>query len=520
MTPHPHHRPRWLRLALAIAATIALGAPVPLGGPRLILIPDAFAAPPPEPPAPTPPPAGQRIKVLSYNAYGAVRGPRTVRVCSTPHGTGVEVCRLEKEWGKPFDGVDGHPFRFVDVLAERIAAERPQLVGLQEMCGSQVNHLEWALASRGYPMTAQFIGDSKPDTRCPTNDGRWPSQSVGKAVLALGVPEPERHSPLVNVCVRHQGALPIRFCSIHTKPEEDGGTLRAAARDLNRLAAQGAVIVVGDFNAEPTSPAMDSMYQRIEEPVVEDPYGNGSFYEAGTIYHQVFGTGSDARRHFRHGDPTFEDSTLGPRKIDYVFADARHFPREHMVAWVEDTEGQCNGEACSDHRMLWAELSLRGGDELHCGEVRQTIPIVGEGKVWFHDWEVSVVQGDTGCEEALRVIGTYVKRSEDFVGEEQVRWRSVVRDIAGWSCVDIGGQNILGCRKGQVPATAEPPAPHQPVIAALGCAEHAKPCSKRFILELPHCGGWDCMDSIPWCDGPPGSPSCRPDRAALQGPAD
>jgi endonuclease/exonuclease/phosphatase family metal-dependent hydrolase len=513
MKLHSHHGLRWLAFAPAIATTFALAAqawPDEGAGSWLSLIPHASAAPAPEPPAPPPEaPAGQRIKVLSYNAAGAVRGKWRLG----PEG------RIESF----LDGLDDDGFRFVDVLAERIAAERPQLVGLQEMCGSQVSHLEWALASRGYPMTAHFIGNSNPDARCPTNDGRWPAQSVGKAVLAQGAHTPERHSPLVNVCVRYEGALPIRFCTIHTKPEEDGGTLRTAASDLNGLAEQGAVIVVGDFNAEPRSPAMDRMYKRIEEPVVEDPYGHGSFYEAGTMYHHVFGTGGDARRYFRDGDPTFEDSTHGLRKIDYVFADAGHFPRERMTAWVEDTAGRCGDDVlnnnCSDHRMLWAEVSLGGGDELHCGEVRETIPIVGEPKVWFHDWEVSVVRGDTGCDEALRVIRTFVERSQDLPGPDHARWRSVVRDISGWSCVDIGGQNILGCRKGKVPATAAPPAPDQPVIAAFGCAEDAKPCSKRFVLKLPHCGGWDCMDSVPWCDGPRGSPSCRPGRAENQGPA-
>jgi hypothetical protein len=131
--------------------------------------------------------------------------------------------------------------------------------------------------------------------------------------------------------------------------------------------------------------------------------------------------------------------------------------------------------------------------------VRETFPIAGEDRTWFVDWEVSVVQGDAGCDEALQVIRTYVERSQDLPGPERDRWRSGVRNIAGWSCVEIGAQSIVGCRKGKVPATSEPPAPDQPVIAALAGAEDAKPCSKRFVLELPHCGGWDCMDSIPWC---------------------
>ena len=366
-----HHRVRWLALGLVIATTIALAAqvrPDEEARPRLTLIPHAAsAAPPPEPPAEPAPKAqaGQTIKVLSYNAFGAVRTPRIRRICSLvpPPGSGRMRCRPEKESGPLFDGVDGDQFRFVDVLAERIAAERPQLVGLQEMCGSQVNHLEQALASRAYPMVAYFDEHTKAktETRCPTNDGRWPSLSLGKAVLTQGPATPEAPGDQVDVCVSWQGPIPIRFCSVHTGPDR----IPTVARTLNGWVQTGAVIAVGDFNAEPDDPVMDSMYKGDDE----DSRGRGSFYEADTSTARAFGF------HHRYGGPTH--GRLLREKIDYVFADAEHFekpaakpaPRgtaqsrqERTRAWVEDTAGQCGGEACSDHRMLWAEIFLRGGD--------------------------------------------------------------------------------------------------------------------------------------------------------------
>jgi hypothetical protein len=143
---------------------------------------------------------------------------------------------------------------------------------------------------------------------------------------------------------------------------------------------------------------------------------------------------------------------------------------------------------------LWGEIALGAGSELHCGAVRQTIPVVGEPDSWFIDWEVTVVQGDTDCDEALRVIQTYVVRSPDF--QEGDLWRAVPRMILGWSCIE-NDASIYSCRWGEVPATPEPPEPDQPVIGALSCAEYAKPCSKRFILELPHCRVYGCIDELP-----------------------
>jgi hypothetical protein len=79
---------------------------------------------------------------LSYNAAGAARQ-------------------------RPDHSEDKDPLFFIDVLAKRIAAEQPQLVERQEMCGSQVNYLETALTSRAYPIVAHFIGGNTNDSRCP-----------------------------------------------------------------------------------------------------------------------------------------------------------------------------------------------------------------------------------------------------------------------------------------------------------------------------------------------------------------
>ena len=128
-------------------------------------------------------------------------------------------------------------------------------------------------------MAAHFVGDSSGDKRCPTNEGRWPSLSVGKAVLAVGahLEEPEaRGHPYVNVCLRYEGATRPVLLDPHQagrkgrQAAERGGHIERWAGTLARL------IAAGDFNAEPHEPIMDGMYKK----TIEDALGRGSFYEA------------------------------------------------------------------------------------------------------------------------------------------------------------------------------------------------------------------------------------------------
>jgi hypothetical protein len=60
---------------------------------------------------------------------------------------------------------------------------------------------------------------------------------------------------------------------------------------------------------------------------------------------------------------TLRSPPVQPRDANWCEGDAKEEPAlTPPRAWVEDTEGQCGGEACSDHQMLWAEVFLRGED--------------------------------------------------------------------------------------------------------------------------------------------------------------
>lgn len=89
------------------------------------------------------------IKVLQYNTRGVIRNTKTVD-------------------GKPVPDklttVDADKLRFLDVLADRLAAERPQVVTLNEVCGNQLAYLRQKLAS-SYPMTVTFFPDKEKDKK-------------------------------------------------------------------------------------------------------------------------------------------------------------------------------------------------------------------------------------------------------------------------------------------------------------------------------------------------------------------
>jgi hypothetical protein len=76
----------------------------------------------------------------------------------------------------------------------------------------------------------------------------------------------------VNVCLRYENEIPIRFCSVHTGLDR----IPTVASTLNGWANLGAVIAVGDFNTEPDDPVMDKMYKSDND----DSLGRGLFYEA------------------------------------------------------------------------------------------------------------------------------------------------------------------------------------------------------------------------------------------------
>ena len=308
------------------------------------------------------------VKVLQYNTRGIIRNTTD-----------------EQPKGDPLSTVDPDKLRFLDVLADRLVAERPQVVTLNEVCGTQLAYLGKKLAG-SYPMTVTFFpdkdkNDKDKDTNeyathpnCPDRPDNvsvpGPSQ-IGMGILTLGpavrIPAPQdvparcvlwdrQGGPQVHVCVVHLPA-PDDPREVNKKPK----TVERVGQALSGCADSGPVILAGDFNAEPGHAVMDSVYsnQVPTIPTTDEPprLSKGRFYEADMCADQP-----ECQSPKRWGEDT---NATGSKKIDYVFADDAHFD-QRMTAKVEPTAKQCGGgdinpyakNDCSDHRMLWANLRL------------------------------------------------------------------------------------------------------------------------------------------------------------------
>ncbi|MGH9893750.1 MAG: endonuclease/exonuclease/phosphatase family protein, partial [bacterium] len=285
--------------------------------------------------------------------------------------------------GKPeptASSVDADKLRFLDVLADRLVAERPQVVTLNEVCGNQLTYLRQKLAS-SYPMTVTFFPDKEEDKKtdkthpnCPDRPDNaavpavpGPTKQIGMGILTLGpavqIPAPNGETPenpngVPAECVLwdRQGGPQVHVCVVHLpapdKPEEkkkNPKTIELVGQALSGCADSGPVILAGDFNAAPGDAVMDSVYSTSIKG------GKGRFYEA-----DMCGDQPECREPKRAGEGT---NATGSEKIDYVFADDAHFD-QRMTAKVENTEDQCGAgdidpfDDCSDHQMLWANLTL------------------------------------------------------------------------------------------------------------------------------------------------------------------
>lgn len=290
-------------------------------------------------------PPSLTIKVLQYNVQGAVRD-----VSSTTGLNGAS---------------DDDDFRFVGVLANRIIAERPQIVTLEEVCTSQLSRLTSALRA-SYPMTVA-AKELHTHVDCPLSENAPPesrADGIGQAILTVGAAQPLPVPPGVRlVCAQWEQIQSIRVCAAHVNPLP-APDVPALAAVVNRMTDDSPVIVTGDFNATPSQDTMSPLYA----PTVAGGTtpSTGRFWELNMCDQPpaapscpVNGTGAT-----RAGPATWcgvcIDGTptgIYTRKLDYIFADVRHFaPR--MDARVEDTERACGATRCSDHAMVWGELTL------------------------------------------------------------------------------------------------------------------------------------------------------------------
>ncbi|MFI1249956.1 endonuclease/exonuclease/phosphatase family protein [Streptomyces anulatus] len=290
---------------------------------------------------PDKPPAPAEVRVLHYNLCGA-----------------AAAC--------PWNSGGSGPGTSVERVVKEAAALQPDLITLNEICATQYKALVAQLKDAGRRMYGTYASSQDNVPNC------GPTGEFGTAVLSRGTIEPEGpdYRPFTRtgdetytnagrtVPVR-RGLLcaPTRFagkpllaCTAHTnaKAPEQLREIRDRLAE-GSVARETPVLFAGDLNLQPNEPALGYLYAHGSG----DDESAGRFLEGDETDRKWFSqgstggvvcTGSEPKR-CRNGEPTADD-----RKIDYVFADTRHFSGGRSDARLFEE---------SDHAMVTAVFTLR-----------------------------------------------------------------------------------------------------------------------------------------------------------------
>jgi endonuclease/exonuclease/phosphatase family metal-dependent hydrolase len=224
-------------------------------------------------------------------------------------------------------------------VVDFLAAFHPAAASLNEVCRSQLTLVAADTADRGWAMYARFIVTQPNECNGGDDYGnavltRSPIRDVDTLTYAAQDPgNPERRG-LLCVTAALDGR-PSHICTTHIVDATDNpdGTVRRAQIVLaaRRVGSyRGPVVLMGDFNARPTSAALDPLYSR-----QHGSGGHGAFGEVGQ------GTGT-----CRCGQRTHDSGA----KYDYIFVTDRDFGVVDAVVAKS---------RFSDHRALEARVSKR-----------------------------------------------------------------------------------------------------------------------------------------------------------------
>jgi len=227
---------------------------------------------------------------------------------------------------------NGGRLTVVAALAHSIRRATPFAVTLNEVCENQYRWLSGHLPA--------YHGRFDPTGPTCRNGARY-----GNAVLArtprvarLGswpLPSPAGGEPRRLMCVRTPDLV---VCATHISYVAGNLAVQveAVARILRGLARAGAVLLGGDFNADPGDRRMDPLYGACLGP------GAGGFREA-----DAGGCAGRSTLDRRVGSDVLNENTLAHHKIDYVFLSAAADVRADAMDTVD---------GLSDHDGLWATV--------------------------------------------------------------------------------------------------------------------------------------------------------------------
>jgi endonuclease/exonuclease/phosphatase family metal-dependent hydrolase len=212
-------------------------------------------------------------------------------------------------------------------LVDAVRDGRPTVVTLNELCENQYRWLRDGLSG--------YIGRFDPTGPTCRNGFRY-----GNAVLAhtrslevvggWGLPNPAGDELRRLLCVRLD--TPLLVCVTHISNEAGNIAPQVAAvvDVLNGLPRDVPLVVGGDFNTDPASPALDPLYR---PGLVEvDSVGQGRVVDQ------------------PHHDDILNEDTYGGHKYDYLFLSDGD--------WTSVT-ADVSEVGLSDHDALWATATLR-----------------------------------------------------------------------------------------------------------------------------------------------------------------
>lgn len=225
----------------------------------------------------------------------------------------------------------------VDELAGWIQRRRPLVVTLNEICENQYERLRADLGA--------YRGLFEPTARC-RNGARY-----GNVILVRGevdrvgswaLPNPAGDEGRRLLCARARpaGAPELVACVIHISNYAGNiaSQVEVVAGHVNRLAADHAVLVGGDFNTDPADPRLDPLYRGC------DGAGPGAFREADSA-----GCARSPLNQRAGSDVVNEDTYVG-HKYDYIFLSDGD--------WTAVAADATEPNGFSDHDPLWATTAV------------------------------------------------------------------------------------------------------------------------------------------------------------------
>ncbi|GAA3347017.1 hypothetical protein GCM10020358_60210 [Amorphoplanes nipponensis] len=336
---------------------------------------------------------GDRISVLNQRGAGnrwaslgtfAFDGRPEVTLSSvTPGGDGSQRVAFDAVAFVPADGyqpvkvmhwniagaaINWGEETIVDRVVTRATEQRVDVLSVNEICQQQFDKLTDKLRDAGWQMTGQFQTTNRYNVLCLDPSGLGGNEGI--AVFTRGSVISQQRYQFDDQYRLQPGStgvgrgvacittyLPgrsqnLKACTTHLDTGWPDDTDRRAIKEVAELgrvfgpeAQQMPLILAGDTNisSPPVTPDLGPLYPA--------PLGAGDFNEA---FQEENCTKVQPCLIQQGGPPTFHSG----RKLDYVFASRWHLTVPVGGARVDENVGTCDGDPCSDHFPVYAEIHM------------------------------------------------------------------------------------------------------------------------------------------------------------------